>query len=259
MRKYLLPLLLFTSQAQALMVVSDVDDTFKITNSASAVDAAWAGLFKKNVFAGMPELYRSWKAQGAQLYFVTGSPTLIAGRIRSLLASSGVSYDGLRTRGNLSEGNLSFKVRTISALMDAQPDEQVVLLGDDVDKDPEVLSALAQKYPGRVIGSYIRPVRHRASLVEQIPYVTAFDIAAAELQRGRLTEAQVSEVQQEILSAPSKRLFPSFVWCPTDLAGTMLPTETTAAPGAEAVKERVESICRGRQSGSENLPEALAN
>ncbi len=48
--------LVLSFNASALTVISDLDDTLKITNVASKPRAVWNALFNKNAFKGMPEL-----------------------------------------------------------------------------------------------------------------------------------------------------------------------------------------------------------
>lgn len=250
----LLLTLFLSTPAHAYMVISDVDDTVKITNSGSTAQAAWSGLFKKDVFPGMPETYRAWSADGAQLHFVTASPTLIRGKISELLAHYNIQAASLTLRANLFESKLKYKVREISRIMDRFPSEDVVLVGDDVGQDPEVFAALKEKYGARVLVSYIRPVRAREALPGLIPYVTAFDIASEERALGRLNFIEMGRITLAVVKGEKTKLFPKFAWCPQELDGTGLPTDTSNEIGAEKVEIFIEGICRGRQSEMESLP-----
>jgi hypothetical protein len=246
--------LLLTTQAHAFMVISDVDDTVKITNSGSATQAAWSGLFKNDVFPGMPEMYRAWSAEGAQLHFVTASPKLIRSKMQQLLSHHNIPVASLVLRGNLFESKLHFKVREISRIMDEFPAEDAVLVGDDVGKDPEVFLALRNKYGARILVSYVRPVQARDALEGNIPYVTAFDIASTERDLGRLDFLAMGRITLAVVSGEKTKLIPSFAWCPTEIDGTGLPTDASRQLGAENVEAFIETLCRERQSDSEKLP-----
>lgn len=246
--------LIFTTQAHAYMVISDVDDTVKITNSGSTTQAAWSGLFKKDVFPGMPEAYRAWSAEGAQLHFVTASPTLIRSKIKELLTHYQIPVASLTLRGNLFESKLHYKVREISKIMDRFSSEDVILVGDDVGQDPEVFAALKEKYGARVLVSYIRPVRAREALPGIIPYVTAFDIASEERAQGRLNFIEMSRITLAVVKGDKTKLFPRFAWCPLEIDDTGLPTDSSSELGAEKVEIFIETLCRERQSDSEILP-----
>lgn len=244
---------LFTTSAHAYMVISDVDDTVKITNSGSTTQAAWSGFFKKDVFPGMPEMYKAWSAEGAQLHFVTASPKLIRSKMLQLLSHHDIPVASLVLRGNLLESKLSFKVRAISKIMDEFPLEDVILVGDDVGKDPEVSVALRAKYGSRILVSYIRPVQARTALEGNIPYVTAFDIASEERALGRLDFLTMGRITLAVVTADKTKLFPRFAWCPQEIDDTGLPTDSSSELGAEKVETFIETLCRERQSDSENL------
>lgn len=252
MFKYILPILLI-GQAHATLIISDVDDTIKITNSGSIVDATWSGLFKDKVFPGMPELYRAWGNTENKIHFVTGAPSVIRGKIRSLLAHHKVPYESLTTRGNILEGNYSYKMKAISRIMKASPEEQVVLIGDDVSQDHNVFAAIAKKFPNRVAASYIRLVKNRTLPEGLIPYVSAYDVVTTEVESARLNLIDYGVVTTAVMTGPKERLMPSFAWCPTEMEGTLLPTESSRYVGAQQVEDRIEEICRDSRSDSENL------
>ena len=250
----LLLTLWLSTPAHAYLVISDVDDTVKITNSGHTLQSAWSGLFKEDVFPGMPEIYRAWANDGATLHFVTASPTLIRPKMRELLQHHRIPFASLTLRGNLLESKLKYKVCEISRIMERSPHDEVVLVGDDVGQDPEVFAALVAKYPGRVRASYIRPVKNRAALAGQIPYVTAFDIASDERFQGRLGADAIAHTTVAVLTGNAWKLIPKFAWCPRELDGSEFPTERSPYAIAERIEEHVERICRERRSGIENLP-----
>ena len=245
---------IFTTQAKAYMVISDVDDTVKITNSGSTTQAAWSGLFKKDVFPGMPEMYRAWSSEGAQLHFVTASPALVRGKIIELLNHHQIAAASLTLRGNLFESKFKYKVREISKIMDRFLAEDVILVGDDVGQDPEVFVALKAKYGNRILVSYVRPVQARDALAGNIPYVTAFDIASEERALGRLDFLTMGRITLAVVKGDKTKLFPKFAWCPLEIDDTGLPTDSSSELGAEQVELFIETLCRERRSDSEILP-----
>lgn len=251
MFKYLLPILLI-GHAHASLIISDVDDTIKITNSGSIIDATWSGLFLNRVFLGMPETYRAWGKKN-KIHFVTAAPSVLTKKIKSLLTHHKVPYESLTTRRNLLESHFPYKMKAISRIMDASPDELVVLIGDDVSQDPTVFAALDKKYPGRVSASYIRLVKNLSLPEGLIPYVSAHDIASTEVSEGRLNLIDYGIITTAVMTGPKDRLIPDFAWCPTEMDGTNLPTESSTYIGAQQVEDRIEGLCRESRSGSENL------
>jgi hypothetical protein len=230
-----------SSPANALMIVSDVDDTIKVSNSGNKIDWAWRGMFKKTIYAGMPELLASWRDTGATLHLVTASPGPMAPRMRSMLRHHSIQFETLKWRGDIFQDMLEFKVEAISGLLDQAPEEDVILIGDDVGKDPEVFVEISRKYGLRVLATYVRPVKNRPLFLGQRPYLTAYEIFSHEHLEGRLPIERGGDIAQSILAAPPKHVVPRFAWCPAEL---------TLAPNSEAqqVEGFVEQICRGRQS-----------
>lgn len=249
MRAFLLLAALLVPRAHAYVVLTDLDDTLKITNAAYDATAAWNGLFSTRVFAGMPTYLRGTEGEREALYVLSGSPPLVRGRIKQLLRENRVAYDGLVLRPDLRESALKYKTREISRLMAAHPATEWILIGDDVDSDPEVYAEISRRHPGRVLAIYIRPVRHRAMLPGQIPYLTAFDIALSEELAERLHPGVTSQVAADIMDAPTSRVLPHFVWCPREM-GPEFPTTQTVDPVTTGIENRVETICRSRRSAT---------
>lgn len=235
-------LTIFLSASHGYVLVSDLDDTIKITHSASAAGAVWNGIFTKRVFAGMPEYLRSTVSSRTAFYVVTGSTSLVRGRITELLRDNQIIHNGLMTRNNQAEAIASFKLRMIRPLMAKHPGEDFIFLGDDVDQDPEIYARLAQENPGRVRAIYIRPVRHRAVPREISRYLSATDIAISEYHEGRFPQAGLDRVNAAILASPAKWLLPAFAWCPVKV-----PPDY-ACYAEVAVTQKIEKICEVRQS-----------
>ncbi|MFP5457220.1 MAG: hypothetical protein ACLGG7_00670 [Bacteriovoracia bacterium] len=103
-----------------------------------------------------------------------------------------------------------------------------------------------------MLKSYIRPVNPRTALPTQIPYITAFDIANEEHLDGRMKYTTMLNLARLVVMGDADKLFPRFAWCPADLSQTSVPTETSPFSAAYAVKARIESICRLRQSAIAN-------
>ena len=49
-------LLLFVSQAKALTIISDLDDTIKVTNTRDIKEASFNAMFSTKAYLGMPLL-----------------------------------------------------------------------------------------------------------------------------------------------------------------------------------------------------------
>jgi hypothetical protein len=249
----LLLTVLISFSSHAYLVISDVDDTIKITNSGNLLQAAWRGVFTQDVFSGMSEIYKSWAADGAQIHFVTASPTILRNKIIQLLDYHKIQYATLTTRNNILMSKYRYKIERMVAIIDANPDQDVVLIGDDVGDDPEVFAELIRYYGQRILAVYVRPVRARELLVDQIPYITAYDIAITERKSERMGFDIVAKTAAAALTGEALKLMPEFTWCPSDLSQVDLPiTQRPNAIGRRIIS-RIEKICGERQSAFENL------
>ncbi len=215
--KILLFTLLFSFNSFAgVTVISDLDDTIKITNAGDTGSAAWNGLFSDKVFTGIPEFLRATKGFSDSLFVVSAGPKLIKSRVLSLLRKHNIEHDGvyLRTIPG-KEGKLEFKVRTVLEIMEKTPND-VILMGDDVDLDPEVYTEILKQHPTRVLGVYIHNVKDRSIPEAFTKYWTSFDLVLKEHMAGRIDPAGVTSVLEPMLKESKlAMIIPKFANCPT--------------------------------------------
>lgn len=216
MKYLILSLLLSLPSFAGVTIISDLDDTIKITNAGDLANASWNGVFSEKVFTGMPEFLKEARNYSDSLHVVSAGPKLIKPRVLSLLKKHKIRHDGVYLReipGK--EGKLEFKVRTILEIMEKNPGD-VVLLGDDVDLDPEIYTEVSKRQPGRVLGAYIHVVKNRKIPDGFTRYWTSMDLALKEHIAGRLDNVAVTNVISS-LQKESKltMIIPKFAHCPT--------------------------------------------
>ena len=72
------------------------------------------------------------------------------------------------------------KVRDISAVFDANPDQKFIMFGDSSHRDPEAYREIQEKYPGRVIAGFIHKVNNpNPNRVQGLHLITNYAEAAA--------------------------------------------------------------------------------
>jgi phosphatidate phosphatase APP1 len=64
-------------------------------------------------------------------------------------------------------GKYEGKLLRIIRIMEAFPNQQFILLGDNSQRDPSIYEALVNKYPGRVVAVYIRKVYEKKAAATQ--------------------------------------------------------------------------------------------
>jgi uncharacterized protein DUF2183 len=205
------------SSRPAVLLISDVDDTVKITHVTRRLRAAVRGLVRRSVYGGMAVLYRE---MNPSLVFISASPLFLEGRLRrTLVQRGGFPAAHFILRDWWSERDVAaFKQAHIEATCRAGH-LPVVLVGDDTERDPEVfLNAASRQTVGRVIAIYIRQNLGRPLPDGVVPFRSAFDIALHEHLGGRLSVASSLRVGKAVLQAARTRVHhllpPFYAWVP---------------------------------------------
>ena len=149
-------------------VVSDIDDTIKVTNVRDR-RALVRNTFEKPYEAvpGMADLYRALAARGAAFHYLSTGPWQLYPPIREFIDAKKFPLGTFHMRDfslthseffSLFESPDKWKPTQIEPLIERFPKRRFILIGDSGEKDPETYGALARKYPEQVAGSFIRNV-----------------------------------------------------------------------------------------------------
>ncbi|PYQ29662.1 MAG: hypothetical protein DMF56_11925 [Acidobacteria bacterium] len=250
--------LLFVSSvataADTFVIVSDVDDTVKITGVRHAARALISALHSELVFAGMPELYAQMLGPGSdgeRLRFISGSSRLLDHKITEALSDSKFPAYSLSLRSiwqSLSSVR-RYKTERLSALY-ATSQAKFILIGDDTEADPEVYADFVVAKPGQVRAIYIRRVTGRQLPKGSIPFVTAYEIAVNERQEGRLSEDQVVAVGNAVLASLDRTLLPAFQVCPGKFNSAVEHQDSLQ----EQIQQRLSKLCTDRAINHTSSP-----
>ena len=146
--------------AQGLSVISDIDDTIKIsqvTDTARLLDNTFFQDFQ--AVPGMAERYRRLAARGAVIHFVSSSPWQLYPPLRRLLHEArfppaSMSLKMVRfsdeTLLNLFKDGSETKPAQIEAILRRYPERRFMLIGDNGEQDPEVYGAIARRHPTQI-------------------------------------------------------------------------------------------------------------
>jgi hypothetical protein len=172
-------------EPEGLSVISDIDDTIKISHVPAGKRAVLRNTFLKlfQPAEGMRERYLGFVDEaGASadtcFHYVSGSPWQLYGPLSRFLFEQEhfplgtVHMKNLRKnlldRGALRDimafavggdlATLDQKVRQITNLMIHLPRRKFILVGDSGERDPEVYRAIRKLFPDQVIKVYIRDV-----------------------------------------------------------------------------------------------------
>jgi hypothetical protein len=179
--------------AEGLSVVSDIDDTVKVTNVADRRELLANTLLREfTAVEGMADVYRGWRQGGAVFHYVSASPWQLArclcGFLRDVDLPAGSMHLKLfRLKDSTPLGRLPSrkhsKRRIIERIMADFPQRRFLLVGDSGERDPEVYAGIARRHPGQVTAVAIRRVegRQRRQKIEG-----RLDRLARRLPAGRL-------------------------------------------------------------------------
>ncbi len=167
---------------EGLSVVSDIDDTIKISQVTDK-KALLANTFLKpfEAVSGMATAYRRLAEAEAVFHYVSSSPWQLYPTLRDFMEASAFPRGSFHLRKfrlkddsffNLFKSARVTKTPVIEGLLAAYPKRQFVLIGDSGEQDPEIYGDIARSHPGRIGHIYIRQVTPDSSASEH--YRTAF-------------------------------------------------------------------------------------
>lgn len=162
--------------ATGVSVISDLDDTIKITNVLDRKEMLRNTLVRPFQAApGMVELYRTWKqAKGESIAFhlVSAGPCQLQALLEEFLGGAGFPRFSFHCRsvpislGSLNEISgdpVAFKTPVITDILSRWPQRKFVLVGDSGEKDPEIYADIQRRFPLQVAWVFIRNVTNEAA------------------------------------------------------------------------------------------------
>lgn len=182
--------ILFNDARPRVVVISDVDDTVFVSNTAKLLGMVKTALtgnaLTRQIFPGVPELCGLLRggADGSErnpICYVTSSPWNLHSLMRTIFENRsvpagayfmtdwGVSHDNW-----LKESNHVHKRRAILKIMEWFPGAPVVLLGDSSQHDAEIYTRIGTEFPDRIAAIVIRDVTMLGEPVGEIPQGVPF-------------------------------------------------------------------------------------
>ncbi len=178
---------------EGLSVISDIDDTVKITNVAHRRELL-ANTFLREFAAvpGMVEAFQRLGERRAAFHYVSASPWQLVPSLSEFFALAGLPAGSMHLKlfrlkdstplGRLPSRKRS-KRRAIERILADFPGRRFVLIGDSGERDPEVYTAVARRHPQQVQSVLIRQVAAKAPREKVL---ARLDRLASKLPDGRL-------------------------------------------------------------------------
>eukprot|EP00591_Stephanopyxis_turris_P011452 CAMPEP_0195531754 /NCGR_PEP_ID=MMETSP0794_2-20130614/36254_1 /TAXON_ID=515487 /ORGANISM="Stephanopyxis turris, Strain CCMP 815" /LENGTH=340 /DNA_ID=CAMNT_0040663673 /DNA_START=109 /DNA_END=1127 /DNA_ORIENTATION=- len=157
---------------EGISIVSDIDDTVKITNYLDKKE------FYKNTFLkefqavpGMAQYFHKCKSQyeNCCFHFVSASPYQLFEQLSDFFQLEGFPLATFhlkrirvkdKTLLQLFADPQDYKIRQIEPLLKTFPNRKFIFIGDSGEKDPEIYTELFQKYPSQIDKVLIRNVNN---------------------------------------------------------------------------------------------------
>lgn len=240
--RFLIALLLLSSiEASAnTIVISDIDDTIRQTNVRKLQNLT---VLKQVEFAGLSKLYRQLEKAVSRFEYVSGVPEQVKG------ISEFFIYWHEFPRGRLFARDTQFdtvthKSKAIDHIVRETRPAQMLMFGDNGEKDSEIYKLASERHPGKVV-IFIHQLYDDEIPLNQTAYLTSIDLALALHEQGFVS----SEGVNEVLTYAAKRMmgtrkereefFPSWAECRLFLRNYSRP-KVTLDRSSQAIVELYE-------------------
>ncbi|KAI0880179.1 uncharacterized protein GGS22DRAFT_182517 [Annulohypoxylon maeteangense] len=168
----------FYAEPEGWGVISDIDDTIKVTQTSDPIGILRTTFLEKpEPISGMPELYRSIQSliqEKSPWFYLSASPYNLYPFLRDfcqqnypfgtiiLRDASWMSLPGLLT--TLTLGTEDYKVSRMEKIHSWLPRRKMICIGDSTQSDPEAYGEIYRAYPGWVKAILIRKVEDIAAI-----------------------------------------------------------------------------------------------
>jgi hypothetical protein len=223
-------------------IITDFDDTVKVTGDFP--QAIISGLFTRKVYLGIPEFLQATQNYINEMHIVTASPKIVKFNVKRLLKKHDIRPKTLTLNRNIKRPpKFDYKVAAIEHIL-SQTSDDIILIGDDVGEDPEIYDEMMNRYPERILASYIHVVKNRSLPLSVKPYWTTFELGAYESLSDRLPSEVTKNLGEKVLAAAKlKTIFPKFAHCPTNDSVWQWLNTTEFAEISHLVSDRLISYC----------------
>lgn len=153
---------------EGVSVISDIDDTIKISNVRDK-KALLSNTFLKEFVAvpGLAQAYKRWEGLGASFHYVSASPWQLYSSLADFFKTATFPLGSVHLKQfrlkdasflSLFQDPIEYKTAIIQELLSSAPGRRFVLVGDSGEKDPEVYAKTIGNWPSQISHIYIRDV-----------------------------------------------------------------------------------------------------
>lgn len=148
-----------------ISIISDIDDTIKVTDILDGKDAILTNTFFKTAVEvpHMNEVYRSWASEGAHVHYVSNSPWQVYPALSEFITNKQFPQGSVHLRAVSTQELIrgkpgKHKLEMIPKILQDFPHRKFILVGDSGEIDPEVYQQIYNQYPDQIIKIFIHDV-----------------------------------------------------------------------------------------------------
>lgn len=214
-----------------LVVISDVDDTIKVSNVRDSIERVAYSVFNDSLFYGMDLVYRSLHTPNTEFFYLSNGwrPTVEESHQAILNDFNFPSPENYIPRNlkQIIKKEAHKKLRIAEIVKKARPDI-LILIGDNGEKDPQIYHDMTQKLQEdkktqnsslkifTFIHTVYKPDHENALFPEQVDFATAAELAALLNEKNILPLDKalnvVKNVTQKIHSEAKKGVYGPLVY-----------------------------------------------
>jgi len=164
--------LFFKKNKSGLTVVSDIDETIMVSYTKSFIKRVFTTLFtaasKRKVIPFTEGLYAFLKSEKPHFFYVSKSEYNLFFTISNFILMNKLPKGYLFLTPYLnfwqlvkSKKDANFKYKNISLLIEHNPEQQFILVGDDSQHDMEIYTKIAKQFESNIKSIYIRQTQKK--------------------------------------------------------------------------------------------------
>ncbi|KAK2465469.1 hypothetical protein APHAL10511_002361 [Amanita phalloides] len=158
-----------------IRVISDIDDTVKMSNILGGARAIFRNVFVHDLedtrIPGMGKWYTTMWERGVRFHYVSNGPIQLLPVILKFLHISQLPHGSIKLKSygarsifnNLLTAPADRKRDGLIDILNAFQDSKFILVGDTGEQDLELYTQLASTYPNRILAIFVRDVEAQAS------------------------------------------------------------------------------------------------
>lgn len=211
-RLFLVLLILSSLLEAKTLFVSDIDDTLKIARIRDTSDTIYYGLQTDNAFLGMSQVYQLFaKKMGTNaqfLYLSNASEWLVQSSHQKFLTRHSFPKGELRLRRS-GEKTDTHKINILRKKLNSGLYDQVILVGDNGEKDTRAYHQIHSEFPKIKIHTFIHQLYSVQAkdddylgaqiFSEQIGFATSVEVLAELEKRGLFSNKETLILQNSLI------------------------------------------------------------